>query len=128
SREWWEVRLGSANREVRDLLQRVNVLILDEVHQCLAGYRGRHLAYLVQRLARRSRHRLQKIALSATVAEPEAIKRAFGFRPDTVCVRSGVQRQIQPRLGYLQRRDEGLVAFFDDLVEGFVNRQLLLFA
>src|SRR5262249_22857502 len=128
SREWWEVRLGSANREVRDLLQRVNVLILDEVHQCLAGYRGRHLAYLVQRLARRSQHQLQKIALSATVAEPEAIRMAFGFRPDTVYVRGGVQRPIQPRLVYLQREVEELVAFIDDLVEHFGNRKLLLFA
>ena len=123
-----DVMLGSPNREVRDLLQRVNVLIIDEVHQFLAGYRGRHLAYLVQRLARRGRHHLQKIALSATVAEPEAIKMAFGFRPDTVYVRSGVQRQIQPRLVYLQREDEELVAFVDDLVERFGHRKLLLFA
>jgi Lhr-like helicase/predicted RecB family nuclease len=123
-----DVMLGSPNREVRDVLRRVNVLIIDEVHQFLAGYRGRHLAYLVQRLARRGRRYLQKIALSATVAEPEAIKMAFGFRPDTVCVRSGVQRQILPRLVYLQREDEELVAFIDDLVERFGHRKLLLFA
>jgi Lhr-like helicase len=123
-----DVMLGSPNREVRDLLQRVNVLIIDEVHQFLAGYRGRHLAYLVQRLAHRGRHHLQKIALSATVAEPEAIKTAFGFRPDTVWVRSGVQRPIQPRLVYLQREDEELVALIDDLVERFGHRKLLLFA
>ena len=123
-----DVMLGSPNREVRDLLQRVNVLIIDEVHQFLAGYRGRHLAYLVQRLAQRGRHHLQKIALSATVAEPEAIRMVFGFRPDTVCVRSGVQRPIQPRLVHLQREDEELVAFIDDLVERFGHRKLLLFA
>src|SRR5499426_345647 len=123
-----DVMLGSPNREVRDLLQRVNVLIIDEVHQFLAGYRGRHLAYLVQRLVQRSRHHLQKIALSATVAEPEVIKTMFGFRPDTVCVRSGVQRSIQPQLVYLQREDEELVALIDDLVERFGHRKLLLFA
>ena len=123
-----DVMLGSPNREVQDLLRRVHMLIIDEVHQFLAGYRGRHLAYLVQRLARRGRHQLQKIALSATVAEPEAIKTAFGFQPDTVCVRSGVQRQMQPRLVSLQREDEELVAFIDDLVERFGHRKLLLFA
>ena len=53
---------------------------------------------------------------------------AFGFRPDTVCVRSAVQRQIQPRLVHLQREDEELVAFIDDLVERFGHRKLLLFA
>src|SRR5206468_7852524 len=60
--------------------------------------------------------------------EPKAIRMAFGFRPDTVCVRSGVQRPIQPRLVYLQREDEELVAFIDDLVERFGHRKLLLFA
>ncbi len=123
-----DVMLGSPNREVRDLLQRANMLIIDEVHQFLGGYRGRQLAYLLQRLARRSRHQLQKIALSATVAEPEIIRTVFGFQPDAVCVRSGVQRQIQPRLVYLQREDEELVAFIDDLVERFGHRKLLLFA
>src|SRR5262245_31864393 len=123
-----DVMLGSPNREVRDLLQRVNVLVIDEVHQFLAGYRGRHLAYLVQRLAQRGQQHLQKIALSATMAEPEAIKMAFGFRLDTVWVRSGVQRQIQPRLVHLQREGEELVAFIDDLVERFGHRKLLLFA
>jgi ATP-dependent Lhr-like helicase len=46
-----DVMLGSPNRELQHLLRRVNVLIIDEVHQFLSGYRGRHLAYLVQRLA-----------------------------------------------------------------------------
>ena len=32
-----DVMLGSPNREVRDLLQRANVLIIDEVHQFLGG-------------------------------------------------------------------------------------------
>ena len=62
------------------------------------------------------------------MAEPEIIRTAFGFQPDAVCVRSGVQRQIQPRLVYLQREDEELVAFIDDLVERFGHRKLLLFA
>lgn len=123
-----DVMLGSPNREVRTLLQRVHVLVIDEVHQFLDGYRGRHLAYLVQRLEQRSRQWLQKIALSATVAEPEAIRVAFGLQADAVCIRSTVQRQMQPRLVHLQREDTELVAFVDDLVERFGHHKLLLFA
>src|SRR5713101_7872361 len=81
-----DVMLGSPNRDIRTFLQRLRVLIIDEVHQFVQGYRGRHLAYLVQRLERRLSTRLQKIALSATLAGPEAIQAALGLHADTVYV------------------------------------------
>jgi superfamily II DNA/RNA helicase len=123
-----DVMLGSPNREVQAFLQRVSVLIIDEVHQFIQGYRGHHLAYLLQRLERRRRKRLQKVALSATLARPEVIREAFVLRPDAVSVSSPVQRQIQPHLVQLQREDEELVALIDDLVQRFGHRKLLLFA
>ena len=123
-----DVMLGSPNRDIRAFLQRVSVLIIDEVHQFIQGYRGRHLAYLLQRLERRRRGRLQKLALSATLAEPEVIRAGLGLRPDTVFVSSPVQRQLQPHLVHLQREDEELVGFIDDLVRRFGHRKLLLFA
>jgi superfamily II DNA/RNA helicase len=123
-----DVMLGSPNREVQAFLQRVSVLIIDEVHQFIQGYRGHHLAYLLQRLERRCRKRLQKVALSATLARPEVIREALGLRPDTVFVGSPVRRQIQPHLVHLQREDEELVALIDDLVQRFGHRKLLLFA
>ena len=39
-----DVMLGSPNHDIRAFLQRVSVLIIDEVHQFIQGYRGRHLA------------------------------------------------------------------------------------
>lgn len=42
-----DVMLGSPNREVRVFLQRVSMVIIDEVHQFIQGYRGQHLAYLL---------------------------------------------------------------------------------
>ena len=120
--------LGSPNREGQVLLQRLRVLIIDEVHQFVQGYRGRHLAYLVQRLESRGNRRLQKIALSATLAGPQAIQAALGLHPDTVYVHSVVQRQIQPHLVHLQREEDELVALLDDLVQRFGYRKLLLFA
>jgi Lhr-like helicase len=123
-----DVMLGSPNHDIRAFLQRVSVLIIDEVHQFIQGYRGRHLAYLVQRLERRRRGWLQKLALSATLAGPEVIRTVLGLRSDAVFVSSPVQRQIRPHLVHLQREDEELVVFIDDLVRRFGHRKLLLFA
>jgi superfamily II DNA/RNA helicase len=123
-----DVMLGSPNRDIRTFLQRVRVLIIDEVHQFIQGYRGRHLAYLLRRLERRYPAHLQKLALSATVAGPEVIRTVLGLRPDSVFVSSPVQRQIHPHLVQLQREDEEVVVFIDDLVRRFGHRKLLLFA
>ncbi|MEE9148889.1 MAG: DEAD/DEAH box helicase, partial [Candidatus Tectomicrobia bacterium] len=123
-----DVMLGSPNREVQAFLRQITMLIIDEVHQLIRGYRGRHLAYVLQRLARHSQRRLQKIALSATLAGPEAIRSALGLQPQAVWMTDAVQRQIQPHLVHLQREDEELVAFIDDLALRFGLRKLLLFA
>jgi superfamily II DNA/RNA helicase len=123
-----DVMLGSSNREVRAFLPRVTMLVVDEVHQLVQGYRGRHLAYVLQRLARRSRRRLQKIALSATLGEPEAIRQALGLQEEAVWVSQAVQRQIQPHLVHLKREPGELVGFIDDLALRFGVRKLLLFA
>ena len=123
-----DVMLGSPNREAQAFLQRVSTCIVDEAPQLIQGYRGCQLAYLLQRLERRRRRRLQKIALSATLAEPETIRNALGMRPDAIWMGDAVQRQIQPYLIHLQREQEELIAFIDDLAIRFGYRKLLLFA
>ena len=123
-----DVMLGSSNREVREFLQRVRMLVVDEVHQLVQGYRGRHLAYLLRRLDQRSRQRVQKIALSATLAGPEAIRAGLALQADAVWISHGVQRQIQPHLVHVKREPDELVAFIDDLARRFGARKLLLFA
>src|SRR5262249_41236297 len=71
---------------------------------------------------------LQKIALSATLAGPQAIQAALGLHANAVYMHSAVQRQIQPHLVHLQREAEDIVALIDDLVQRFGYRKLLLFA
>ena len=123
-----DVMLGSTNREIQAFLSRVRMLIIDEVHQLLYGYRGCHLAAVLQRLGQRSKTRLQKIALSATLAGPEAIRATLGLQPDAVWISSPVQRQIQPHFIHLKREDEEIVAFLNDLANRFGCRKVLLFA
>ena len=123
-----DVMLGSANREIRAFLQRVTMCVVDEVHQLVGGYRGRHLAYLLQRLERRSKHRLQKITLSATLAGPQAIRSGLHLQPQARWIANAVQRRMQPHLVHLKQEPGELVALIDDLAVRFGARKLLLFA
>ena len=50
----------------RELLRDVETLVVDEIHAVAGDKRGVHLALSVERLAALSRHRLQRIGLSAT--------------------------------------------------------------
>jgi superfamily II DNA/RNA helicase len=123
-----DVMLGSPNRQVRTFLQRVSMVVIDEIHQLLQGYRGCQLVYVLQRLEQRQRRPLQKIAMSATLEAPQLIRQTLGFRPDTVCIGDAVQRRVQPHLVQLRREQAELVAFIDDLAQRFGYRKLLLFA
>src|SRR4029453_5716879 len=123
-----DVMLGSPNREVQAFLQRLTMGIIDEAHQCLQGYRGCHLTYLLRRLEQGGQRRLQKIALSATLAGPQAIRTALGMGADAVWVGNAVQRQVQPHLGHLQYEQEELGAFIEHLAQACGYRKLLLFA
>ena len=123
-----DVMLGSSNRDIRAFLSAVTTIAVDEAHQLVDGYRGRHLAYLLQRLERRNHRRLQKIALSATLAGPSAIRDSLGLQADAVWISSPVQRHIRPHLIHLKREPEELIAFIDDLARRFNAHKILLFA
>ena len=57
------------------LLKQVRYVIVDEVHQIFGTPRGDQLAFLLQRLEYFVGHRLQRLALSATVGDPDEITR-----------------------------------------------------
>ena len=48
-------------------------LSIDEVHALAGTDRGAHLMSVIERLARLSKHDLQRVGLSATVGNPDAI-------------------------------------------------------
>src|SRR5439155_21883904 len=56
------------------LVQRVEWAILDEIHQLYGTARGEQLRFLMGRVAQQARRRIQTIAMSATVADPEALR------------------------------------------------------
>ncbi len=68
-----EVMLVSQRVDEFRLFSDLRTVIIDEVHALAGSDRGAHLLSVVERLARVSRHDVQRVGLSATVGNPEAI-------------------------------------------------------
>lgn len=68
-----EVMLISEKVDKRRLFGDLRFVIIDEIHALAGTDRGAHLLSVLERIARVSRHDLQRVGLSATVGNPEAI-------------------------------------------------------
>ncbi len=70
-----EVMLISRRVKVEELFPELRAVILDEVHALAGTDRGAHLLSVIERVAHHSKHDVQRIGLSATVGNPDAILR-----------------------------------------------------
>ncbi len=68
-----EVMLLSGKVPADKLFKDLRFIIIDEIHALAGIDRGAHLMSVLQRLARYTRHDVQRIGLSATVGNPQAI-------------------------------------------------------
>jgi len=68
-----EVMLISKRVNARRLFADLRVVVIDEVHAMAGTDRGAHLMSVLERIAKASKHDVQRIGLSATVGNPEAI-------------------------------------------------------
>lgn len=68
-----EVMLISPKVHAEALFQDLRMVIIDEVHALAGTDRGAHLMSVIERLAACSRNDVQRLGLSATVGNPEAI-------------------------------------------------------
>ena len=101
-----ESMLVSANVDHRRLFADLQAVIVDEVHAFGSGDRGWHLLAVLERLTRICGRPLQRIGLSATVGNPDALLRwlqgsSAGKRPSTV-----VAAQIPSSFGESQTEPE----------------------
>lgn len=64
-----------ASRSGRRMLQHVRTAVLDELHVLAAGKRGAHLSLTLARLEALVGREVQRIGLSATLGDPEALAR-----------------------------------------------------
>src|SRR5262249_7841128 len=70
-----EVLLITAPARAEVLLDQVRIVVIDEVHALADNARGAHLVSVIERLQRRCGHHVQRIGLSATIGNPEALAR-----------------------------------------------------
>ena len=68
-----EVMLVSPNVDSRNLLGNVRAVIVDEIHAFAGDDRGWHLLSVLERVTRLAGREIQRIGLSATVGNPEAL-------------------------------------------------------
>jgi ATP-dependent helicase Lhr and Lhr-like helicase len=68
-----EVMLVSARVDINKLFADLRIVVVDEVHALAGSDRGAHLISVIERLARISEHDVQRVGLSATVGNPDAI-------------------------------------------------------
>lgn len=68
-----EVMLVSPNVDARSLFSNLCVVIVDEIHAFAGDDRGWHLLSVLERITRLAGRELQRLGLSATVGNPEAL-------------------------------------------------------
>ncbi|MFL4905937.1 DEAD/DEAH box helicase [Streptomyces sp. MMS24-I2-30] len=68
-----EVMLVSQRVDESKLFADLRIVVIDEVHALAGSDRGAHLMSVLERLACISKHDVQRVGLSATVGNPEAI-------------------------------------------------------
>ncbi len=68
-----EVMLVSQRVDTAKLFGDLRIVVIDEVHAIAGTDRGAHLMSVLERIARLSRHDVQRVGLSATVGNPNAI-------------------------------------------------------
>jgi ATP-dependent Lhr-like helicase len=68
-----EVMLVSHRVDEHTLFGDLRVVVIDEVHALAGTDRGAHLMSVIERLVRVSKHDVQRVGLSATVGNPDAI-------------------------------------------------------
>ena len=68
-----EVMLVSPNVDAQRLFSHLRVVVVDEIHAFAGDDRGWHLLAVLERISRLAGRELQRIGLSATVGNPEAL-------------------------------------------------------
>jgi ATP-dependent Lhr-like helicase len=72
-----EVLLSLGNEMRRTLLESLRAIVVDEVHAFYGVDRGVHLLALIERVQTWAQHDIQRIALSATIGNPEELATWF---------------------------------------------------
>jgi ATP-dependent Lhr-like helicase len=106
-----EVMLVSRRVDEHKLFSDLRIVVIDEVHAIAGSDRGAHLMSIIERLARISRHDIQRVGLSATVGNPQAISQWLGGTSKRkACVVDPPKQPSRRQLLVVHRPDLGALA------------------
>lgn len=103
-----EAMLLSTRTPARRVLAHVRAVVVDEVHAFAGDDRGAHLAALLERISRIAEADIQRIGLSATVGDPEAIVAwlsGSSLRPQRVVDPGGERKRPELALDFVGSLD-----------------------
>lgn len=127
-----EVMLSTQPDYVKERLREVRAVIVDEVHQFFGTRRGLQLACLLERLKHYTGRPLQRIGLSATVANPDAVANFLqgSDAPLSIIAIPG-QRPLRVYLKWLvppgfRKLGEATINWIDNIL--LEHKKVLLFA
>ncbi len=103
-----EAMLLSTRTPARRLLAHLRAVVIDEVHAFAGDDRGAHLVALIERISRIAESDIQRIGLSATVGDPDAIVAwlsGSSLRPQRIVDPGGARKQPQLSLDFVGTLD-----------------------
>ncbi len=103
-----EAMLLSSRTPARRLLAGVRAVVVDEVHAFAGDDRGAHLVALLERISRIAEADIQRVGLSATVGDPEAIVAwlsGSSMRPRRIVDPGGARRPPELHLDFVGTLD-----------------------
>lgn len=106
------------NTDAKRLFDRVQAVVVDEVHAFVGTARGAQLAAVLERLGERSINDVQRVGLSATVGAPDQVLAWLGgssHRPRTVATVAGAAVREETRIATYDDDNE-LVALLTGVV------------
>lgn len=107
-----EAMLLSTRTTARRFLAHVRAVVIDEVHAFAGNDRGSHLVALLERITRLAEADIQRIGLSATVGDPEAIVAwlsGSSLRPQRVVDPGGARKPPELALDFVGTLDNAAV-------------------
>ena len=116
-------------KRIRESLKNVKWVVIDEVHELIDSKRGVQLFTALERLHEISNHRIQRIALSATVGDLDYTARIVsgGKRVEIIEVRS--EKKISIDIRYIKSREDKQFKKCVELISRVVDahRNILIF-
>ena len=97
--------------------QNVRFMLIDELHALINGPRGAQLASLIERMDNLSRYRVQRIAMSATIGNPEEVLDWLKGGSDRETVHVGDSKQSDKMLLVRRRSLEALKEDIDKMLQ-----------